>query len=197
MCIDTLQQFILSDMMASMTSSSLCSAPQGTTVSNFTYSSSQNESQWYNNSPEGPFSPLEQYVFQTKMSHFDSNPNRTWTIRLGTGGNIYSMVGPMGETVPPQWRNDSPWIDEVWQTVAVDRQKNQNSPFFIHEAGSYQSDKSYNSSIGVPLTDIPFYAPHLGSYCDDDEGVCTFASWVSFCLIKNYVGALSFYCSYY
>ena len=54
------------------------------------------------------------------MSHIESNTNRSWKIRFGRGGNIYSYVGPFGEAVPPQNNGGSaPFMDEVWQTVSV------------------------------------------------------------------------------
>ena len=41
-----------------------------------------------------------------------------WVMGVGKGGSIYSLRGPYGESVPPQ-RIESPWNDEVWQTVAT------------------------------------------------------------------------------
>ena len=118
-------------------------------------------------------------MFNAKMIHTDPSANRTWTMRLGTGGNIYSLVGPMGETVSSQKREESPWVDEVWHSVSTDPVINPNSHFMIHGAGSYQSDQTYQSDKGVPLTQVPFYSPSLGKYCKDDDGVCGFAGWVS------------------
>ncbi len=162
-----LQEEIIKDMMPP--SSSLCS-PQ-TSTSTFEYQSSQAESQWY-----APFAPLEEELFLAKMQHIDNNFNRSWTIRFGQAGNIYSMVGPMGETVPPQEHTNAPWVDEVWQAVQPlgpngDHDNDLNTgPYFIHEAGTYTRD--------APYTDKPFYSPTLGSYCNDGEGECGFASWV-------------------
>ena len=143
--------------------------------STYTFESSQETSQWQ---PE--FAQFEQDVFLAKMQHTDVNENRTWTIRLGRAGNMYSLVGAMGETVPPQARTNSPWIDEVWQAVQPvgpggDNDGNPNTnKYFIHEAGTYQRDS--------PYTDVPFYSPTLGSYCEDADGECGFASWVSYSL---------------
>ena len=166
----------MKDMMPP--SSGQCkSPPSGQTSSDFTFASSQAESNWY-----APYVDLEQHVFLAKMTHTDANENRTWTIRLGKAGNIYSFVGPMGETVPPQSHPEAPWVDEVWQSVSVDLSKNKpadGTPYFIHEAGTYQRDAGYNETMGVPLTDIPFYSPSLGKHCDDESGECSFMSWVS------------------
>lgn len=89
---------------------------------------------------------------------------------------MYSLVGPMGETVSPQRREDSPWIDEVWHSVNSDPTR---SSFMIHGAGSYQSDFSYEADKGIPVQDIPFYSPSLGKYCHDEDGECGFVAWVS------------------
>ena len=76
------------------------------------------------------------------------NPEQEWKIRLGQAGNIYSFVGPTGETVPPQDHNQAPWVDEVWQQVQPlgpggdnDWDPDSNA-YFIHEAGTYQRDPS-------------------------------------------------------
>lgn len=163
----SLQEEIIKDMMPE--SSSNC--PGKPMTSSFTYESSMAESQWY-----APFADFEQDLFLAKMEHTDNNFNRSWTIRLGQAGNIYSYVGPMGETVPPQEHANAPWVDEVWQAVQPlgpngDHDLNSDTgPYFIHEAGTYTKDS--------PYTNKPFYSPTLGSYCNDDEGECGFASWV-------------------
>jgi len=177
---ETLQEAIIKDIMPGK--SLLCSPAPGSTSSDFTFTSSQEESEWFDGYEESfekynaPWSQLEKYVFNAKMMHTDVNSNRTWTVRLGKGGNVYSMVGPMGETVPPQKRIDSPWIDEVWHSVAVEPPQPEE-PFMIHGAGSYQSDQTYNSDVGIPLTEVPFYSPSLGKYCNDADGECGFAAW--------------------
>eukprot|EP00531_Pseudo-nitzschia_arenysensis_P009193 CAMPEP_0116115578 /NCGR_PEP_ID=MMETSP0329-20121206/579_1 /TAXON_ID=697910 /ORGANISM="Pseudo-nitzschia arenysensis, Strain B593" /LENGTH=759 /DNA_ID=CAMNT_0003609015 /DNA_START=23 /DNA_END=2299 /DNA_ORIENTATION=- len=161
-----LQEEIIKDMMPA--ASGKCSGQ--TASSTFEFQSSQAESQWY-----APFVDFEEELFLAKMQHADNNFNRSWTIRFGQAGNIYSMVGPMGETVPPQEHNNAPWVDEVWQAVQPLGSNGDNDgdpstgPYFIHEAGTYTRD--------APYTDKPFYSPTLGSYCNDGDGECGFASW--------------------
>lgn len=179
---ETLEEAIIKDIMPER--SSMCTPTPGTTSSDFTFASSQEESEWFDGYPDSyaqynaPWSQLEQYVFNAKMMHTDANANRTWTLRLGKGGNIYSFVGPMGETVAPQKRDDSPWIDEVWHSVGVEPPQPEE-PFMIHGAGSYQSDKTYDENVGIPVTEIPFYSPSLGKYCNDGDSECGFVAWVS------------------
>lgn len=162
----SLQEEIIKDMMPS--SSGKCSLH--TTNTTYAFESSQAESQW-----NGDFVGYEEDLFLAKMQHIDNNVNRSWTIRFGQAGNIYSMVGPMGETVPPQDHAKAPWVDEVWQAVQPlgpggdnDRDPSTDK-YFIHEAGVYQKDGDYTSK--------PFYSPTLGSYCNDEDGECGFASW--------------------
>eukprot|EP00587_Corethron_hystrix_P003389 CAMPEP_0113328226 /NCGR_PEP_ID=MMETSP0010_2-20120614/19873_1 /TAXON_ID=216773 ORGANISM="Corethron hystrix, Strain 308" /NCGR_SAMPLE_ID=MMETSP0010_2 /ASSEMBLY_ACC=CAM_ASM_000155 /LENGTH=852 /DNA_ID=CAMNT_0000189473 /DNA_START=133 /DNA_END=2692 /DNA_ORIENTATION=+ /assembly_acc=CAM_ASM_000155 len=179
-CI-TLQEALIKDNMPQ--SSSKCVSPNGATESSFIFESSQAESEWFEGFPGSsekygsPWFNLEPYVFNARMVHQDPSVNRTWTMRLGTGGNIYSLVGPMGETVSPQRRDDSPWIDEVWHSVCSDPLKNQQKHFMIHGAGSYQYDASYGQDTGIPVRERPFYSPSLGKYCHDEDGECGFAAW--------------------
>ncbi len=69
----------------------------------------------------------ESNVFLAEMVH-TQNSKRDFSLRFGTGGQIYSLRGPFGESVPPSWRadggNKSPWNDEVWQFVAVCKKYN-------------------------------------------------------------------------
>jgi len=45
------------------------------------------------------------------MTHTDVNTNTSWSIRVGTNGNIYSHYVPdmWGETMAPQAHTDAPW----------------------------------------------------------------------------------------
>lgn len=80
----------------------------------------------------------------------------------------------------------SPWIDEVQQSVSVNNKLKQNDantqfhcepgytdpnaqckPYFIHQAGAYQRDS--------PDTDVPFFSPSLAKHCSGNS--CIFASW--------------------
>ena len=162
----SLQEEIIKDMMP--LSSDKCSGYTANTSYDFV--SSQEVSEW-----NADFAQFEEELFLAKMQHIDSNDDRSWTIRFGQAGNIYSMVGPMGETVPPQDHTNAPWVDEVWQAVQPlgsggDNDGDPNTEkYFIHEAGIYTRDGDN--------TKIPFYSPTIGSYCNDADGECGFASW--------------------
>ncbi len=118
----------------------------------------------------------ERPVFLAEMDHAQDADN-SFKLRIGRGGQVYSLRGPFGESVPPSWRapggHVSPWNDEVWQFVAVCTKYNgfggkayrnlpndfvermTNSPFaasfFIHNSGSYIPGDSKLKSLYCPL----------------------------------------------
>lgn len=98
-----------------------------------------------------------------------------FTVRLGRGGQIFSLRSLAGETIPPQIHQNSPWNDEVWQMVAVCTAKNDKPPkgskepsraYFIHGSGIYQRDARRTE---------PFYNPILAF--DSRPGQITIANW--------------------
>ena len=143
-----------------------CNTPEQTARTSFSFEwpGTNSLSSW-----KTAFAPYEQGMFQAIMSHNDTG-NRSWSMRIGTGGNMYSHFFPHmhGETLPPQENANAPWVDEVQQSVAVPLYLNTNQNFFIHQAGAYQRDGNYTSAA-------PFYSPSLAKYCKDNY--CIFASW--------------------
>ena len=129
------------------------------------------------------------HLYQATMTYHDSqNTNTSWTIRIGTGGNIYSLIGPFGEAIPPQLWDFSPFVDEVWQAVPTDLSRNKpgkdkdgiHGHWFVHQAGSYKWDPPYTNDHGGGGG--PIYGPSIAHYCTSSDGitgitVCTFASW--------------------
>ncbi|CAM9499633.1 unnamed protein product [Ectocarpus fasciculatus] len=87
----------------------------GRTQHSFIYQSTNHISKW-----DAMALPFERQMFLADLIHLDPSVNRSWKIRIGSGGGINSFIGPLGETVPPQKHNEAPWIDEVWQLVSVD-----------------------------------------------------------------------------
>jgi len=119
----------------------------------------------------------ETKVFHGEMIHAQEKSN-SFSLRMGKGGQIYSLRGPFGESVPPSWRKDgakqSPWNDEVWQFVAVctkyngfdHAQKAADVPeatlekmkqsgfadsFFVHNSGAYIDNGLRFDSLYCPL----------------------------------------------
>ena len=144
------------------------------------------------------FRSYEESLFQASMSYTapptGDASDRSWTIRIGTGGNIYSHRAPdlHGETMPPQnyaspntSAQQAPWIDEVHQMVVVNTNLNGNQnrygrkAYFHHQAGAYQSDRDYMRQAGQE----PFYSPNLARHCEDNW--CAFASWGTHAHVQN------------
>jgi hypothetical protein len=114
----------------------------------------------------------ETRVFQTEIRHQQEHDN-SFALRIGKGGQIYSLRGAFGESIPPS-RTRSPWNDEVWQFVSVCTRYNglesllnagpvpkeveqrfRNSPYaqlyFIHNSGAYIPGDSALKNIYCPL----------------------------------------------
>jgi hypothetical protein len=172
--VDALDAAILADILQSYTEHvpSTCTGASGSTAHSFVYPGINPDSEWYE-----AFKPFEEDLFLAAMTHTDSN-NRSWSIRIGSGGNMYSHFCPdlHGESLPPQAHTDAPWVDEVLQSVSVNSELNEKAgacngetcpSYFIHGAGAYQRD--------APYTDVPFYSQSLAKYCSGDS--CTFAAW--------------------
>ncbi|MBT3194774.1 MAG: alpha/beta hydrolase, partial [Verrucomicrobia bacterium] len=58
----------------------------------------------------------EEWVFHREIRHVQDKDN-SYALRIGKGGQLYSLRGPFGETVPPSSLG-TPWNDEVWPFVA-------------------------------------------------------------------------------
>ena len=136
----------------------------------------------------------ESKVFQGEMIH-TQNEKRNFSLRMGKGGQIYSLRGSFGESVPPSWRqkgsHSSPWNDEVWQFVAVctkyngldhakkagplpkkveDRIKKSGykDGFFVHNSGAYiPGDEDFAS----------LYCPLLSSQVDPEARCFRMLNW--------------------
>jgi hypothetical protein len=85
----------------------------------------------------------ENDVYHGLLKHEQAgSASKSWEIRLGKGGQIYSIRSQFGEAIPPQIQSyapgSAPWNDEVFQAVSVDTTKNTpQQPYFIHQAGYY------------------------------------------------------------
>eukprot|EP00049_Salpingoeca_infusionum_P014892 m.285198 g.285198 ORF g.285198 m.285198 type:complete len:826 (+) comp15770_c0_seq2:113-2590(+) len=162
-----LEQALMEDFFPATSAKCVARAAAQTDASwQFTYdfTSNDNTSRW-----DATTVQYEDQVFLAEVSHEDPNSNRSWTLRVAKGSNVYSFVGAYGEAMPPQYHDQAPWIDEVWQLVAVNSALNKppETPYFIHQAGAYQRDP--------PITDVPFFSPNVAKHCAD--GACSFVSW--------------------
>lgn len=115
-----IQEIILNDLFHEGTGSTKCTnhkkgiANNGTDIgsSSFTLDFTPSQSKW-----RPAIVDFEKFLFKAEMHYKDqNNPSRSWTIRIGRGGNIYSFRGPLfGEAISPQNLNNAPWVDEVLQ----------------------------------------------------------------------------------
>ncbi|OHX64567.1 hypothetical protein NH26_23635 [Flammeovirga pacifica] len=152
---------------------------QGSTPLVFTEEYTSSESDW-------AISWGENKVFDCLLK-YDSpiNPNYSYELRIGKGGQVYSFITSKGETIAPQWRNPnsangleygpnySPWVDDVWQLVAVDKSLHDpenHEKYFIHQAGVYLKDPNMNNQQ-------PFYSPQVASYYDAANESYTTVNW--------------------
>lgn len=133
----------------------------------------------------------ESEVFQARLSHQQNKldclgntnlhrvPEQSWQLRVGKGGQIYSLRGDsFGEAMPPQFRGQpkgdfgtqfAPWVDEVLQIVSVNTDLNQDdSKYFMHGAGVYLTD---------PLLTKPFYNPILASGAGKQDNTYVSINW--------------------
>jgi hypothetical protein len=106
---------------------------------------------------------------------------KSYQLGIGKGGQIFSFKGAFGESIPPQFRGSAPstygggtsyapWVDEVWQMVAVDGKKNKtpDSSYFIHQSGVY---------LKTPEQKIPFYSPIIAEYYDSSSNSYQVVNW--------------------
>lgn len=117
----------------------------------------------------------EEQVFLATLSSAPKSDGSAWPwdVRIGKGGQIYSIRSNFGEAIPPQWRaagvRQAPWMDEVFQVVAVPSKKHTREvPFFIHQAGVYLTD---------PILTAPFHSPLLKSAASEDGRSFSTLTW--------------------
>ena len=78
--------------------------------------------------------------------------NRDWEIRIGQGGQIYSIRSEVGEIVPPQsFRR--PFNDEVFQSVSVNTapRATGGEAAFYHQSGYYVDSNNVTQPTFSPL----------------------------------------------
>jgi hypothetical protein len=120
-------------------------------------------------------------VFHAYLTH-QSSGERSWELRIGKGGQIYSIVSSFGEAMPPQGLN-ARFNDEVWQMVlfsndAVDYDLDKgpgairdevNS--FVHQSGLYVGRKQKFTP------EQAFYCPLVASHWDEKARTYTMINW--------------------
>ncbi|VGO12501.1 Arylsulfatase [Pontiella desulfatans] len=126
---------------------------------------------------------------QTVMDGGSGALNQSWSMTIGHGGQIASLRTPaLGETVPPQYQSNpgsAPWIDEVWQSVAIDQTLNNsydNAPYFIHQAGVYPTKDD-------ELTEA-FYSPAVAAYVNEENRSFMMINWGQHAHLQVYTNSI-------
>ena len=158
-----------------------------TTPSEFVVShqfrSGANRSQWAEGADE-------RTVFHAYLTH-KSVAERSWELRIGKGGQLYSIVSSFGEAMPPQSQR-APWVDEVWQMVAInedlldwlpskdgkrDRIRHQANAF-IHQSGMYVGrENNYPGPVEENVPAASFYSPMLAGTYRPEQRSYAVMSW--------------------
>ena len=104
-------------------------------------------------SPWG-FGVDESSVYQAALKHEQTDGTSSdWEIRVGQGGQIYSIQNAeLGEIVPPQSRS-SHYVDEVFQSISVDTSPRTSGgeAAFYHQAGYYTDGNNITQPTYAPL----------------------------------------------
>ena len=149
----------------------------------------------------------ERWVFSDllKFQH-PTDPSKSFEMRIGKGGQVFSFRGAFGEALPPQWRpsfdqqgnnlspdtsgvlngtvqshlgNWAPWNDEVWQIVGSDQNDGESASSKVKTQNIHQAG-SYMNNFSHRASDhdqTPFYSPVVQSYFDSSAQTYTVVNW--------------------
>ena len=92
------------------------------------------------------------YHAALKTNLTDGPANRDWEIRIGLGGQIYSLRSEVGEIVPPQ-SFQRPFNDEVFQSISVNTapRETEGEAAFYHQSGYYVEFNNVTQPTFSPL----------------------------------------------
>lgn len=133
----------------------------------------------------------ERDVFAVSMKH-EQGASDSYELRVGVGGQVYSLRGPFGESVPPSYRAggpSSPWNDEVWQFVAVCSRYNEirtdipwlaaaapyQTGYFVHNSGCYMKGVEGGTGVDTKLRNL--YCPQLAKHADREARAYRQLNW--------------------
>jgi len=118
----------------------------------------------------------EKDIFLAELQH-QSLHERSWAIKIGKGGQLYSIASSWGESMPPQSAS-SPWNDDVWQSTVLDSKILDNDKAldgyanaFIHQSGMYVRPKM------DPLSTKPFHSPILAAAFNKEDRCYSVVCW--------------------
>lgn len=100
------------------------------------------------------FGVNESNVYHAALRHQQNDDSSSdWTIRIGQGGQIYSLrTEALGELVPPQ-SIERHFVDEVFQPISVDRSTREGGgqAAFYHQSGYYTDGNNITQATYAPL----------------------------------------------
>lgn len=111
----------------------------------------------------------EKEVFRVQLAN-QNNADNPYTIRIGQGGQLYSLKTKAGELMPPQTA-DNAWVDDCLLLTFLDYGRNfmnsagnpslSNLSGFIHQAGMYPYEPEImKENTGSELFFAPVVAEH-------------------------------------
>jgi hypothetical protein len=139
---------------------------------------------WANYPTVTPFG--ESSVFGTELTHRanSSQTDRSWSIRIGKGGNIYSIKLPVvGEISPPSFRQPgwnmlSPWNDDgMTTTLNSSFISNNDTVMGVFGNGYIHGSGMYISPLADALNNKPFHSPQLAGFYDAEERSYATINW--------------------
>jgi len=123
----------------------------------------------------------EKQVFYRRLEH--SETNKSWTIKIGKGGQLFSIKTPeTGELIAPQRADAGQWVDEILQhTLPFPPEKPPTPPDNnivdgdIHQAGYYsQSELGARTPLFIPQS---VYSPLFHFYVHPDSKSVSYKTW--------------------
>lgn len=113
-------------------------------------------------------------VFRLELKHNGKNEEDTYALRIGKGGQLYSIDTVVGEIMPQQCEHA--WVDDTNLLVLnqyglhMTQEESGNNNFFngfIHQAGTYQHmDYDFKKSLG--LHDNHYWSPIVAESLDEN-----------------------------
>lgn len=118
----------------------------------------------------------EEDVYHAALRH--EQAGHDWQVRIGRGGQIYSIIDSvLGELVPPQ-RSHSPYVDEVFQVVSAESGiRDIYGPdadiVFYHQSGYFAFGIRGDDPTNPQNLQSPTYAPLLADGAVENDSFST------------------------
>jgi len=130
-----------------------------------------------NNNPSNWLGLDEGSVFFRRLTH--TQPGHDWTIKIGKGGQLYSITTPQTRELISLQAPPGDWVDEVFQHVLpYPPERNASEPNIsdgdIHQAGFY---KATDSNLFQPIMPRSIYSPLFLFRSDPNSHSISYTTW--------------------